>query len=193
MFKELPLTFLYYSQSFADGWKPQCHVWLPWQEPHGALAVLSHLSAFCAEQLCAPFDYQSKSCKFCLSQYLSLWGIFWFSFWAAFLLTSMQPFFGVWINGVQGGELQWLCPFLSCSWVAVTSQKLMPVRGSGVECDGWVPDVTETPDLIFCCLWRLEWIWSCGKEGEGVSHPLTMCHLCSSLGRQNAAGWILSS
>lgn len=74
---------------------------------------------------------------------------FGFAFWAAFLLTSVRPFFGVWINGVKGGELQWLCLFPSCSWVAVTSQKLTPVCGSGVECDGWVPDVTETPDLVF--------------------------------------------
>lgn len=134
------LAFLYYSQSFADGWNHQCHM-VPWQ--------CCHISDFCAEQLRAPFDYKSKNCKFCLSQYLSLWGIFWFCFWAAFLLTSVRPFFGVWINGVKGGELQWLCLFPSCSWVAVTSQKLTPVCGSGVECDGWVPDVTETPDLVF--------------------------------------------
>lgn len=120
---------------------------VPWQ--------CCHISALCAEQLCAPCDYYSESCKFCLSQYLSLWGIFWFCFWAVFLLTPTQPFFGV-------------------------------------ECDGRVPDVTDTPDLLFAVFGfgvDLE-LW---KEGEGVSQPLTMCHPCCSSGRQNTAGWILSS
>lgn len=48
--------------------------------------------AFCAKELCAPLDYWTKSCNFCLYQYLSLWGIFWFCFWTTFLLSVSRAF-----------------------------------------------------------------------------------------------------
>lgn len=100
-----------------------------------------------------------------------------------------QPFFGVCISGVQGRELQGLCPFLSCSWVAVTSQKLLPVRGSGVECDGWAPDVTETPDLIFAEFWGSGAL----ARKERVFPTLDNVPSLLQLRQPNAAGWILSS
>lgn len=88
MFKDLTLQFLYHSQSFAGGWnhqyrvRPKCT--LRWQ--------CCHILAFCAKERCAPFDYWTKRCDFCLYQYLSLWGIFRFCFWAVFLFSISQAF-----------------------------------------------------------------------------------------------------
>lgn len=48
--------------------------------------------AFCAKELCAPFDYWTRNCNFCLYQYVSLWGIFWFCFWTAFLFSISLAF-----------------------------------------------------------------------------------------------------
>lgn len=178
MFKDLTLQFLYHSQSFAGGWnhqyrvRPKCT--LRWQ--------CCHILAFCAKERCAPFDYWTKRCDFCLYQYLSLWGIFRFCFWAVFLFSISQAF----LSYLDKWRVlnDWFSFFyflqLGGSHISVA------VRGSGVGHCGWISDVLPSwlrrPYLFLLSFefqLNLELWW--GKQRVPVSHPLKMCCACCSI------------
>lgn len=130
-----------------------------------------------------------QSCNFCLYWYLSLWGIFWFCFWTAFLFSIRRAFLSCLDKWTVLNDCFhfFYCPQLGDSRIPVTEGGCVWLWSGALGLSFWYAAfVPETPQLFLLC-WEFQLDLWWGNEEVSVFHPLKMCCLCHSVGQAGSS------